>query len=76
LVSARTVIRQAEPLAKRTTLRVGGPADIYVEPASENDLATVVRTCADQQWSATLLWRGGQAQSRGNGGQAVWHCRL
>jgi hypothetical protein len=37
-VSAATVIRAREPLAKRTTLRVGGPADLYVEPASEADL--------------------------------------
>ena len=28
-------IRRDEPLARRTTLRVGGPADIQVEPASE-----------------------------------------
>ena len=33
-VSLETVIRRDEPLAKRTTLRVGGPADLYVEPAS------------------------------------------
>ena len=38
-VSPATVIRRDEPLAKHTTLRVGGPADVYVEPASEEDLA-------------------------------------
>ena len=31
-VSQTTVIRGSEPLAKHTTLRVGGPADLYVEP--------------------------------------------
>ncbi|MFO1512459.1 MAG: hypothetical protein U1F83_06020 [Verrucomicrobiota bacterium] len=36
-----------EPLAKRTTLRVGGPAEIYVEPASEADLAAVLKFCAN-----------------------------
>jgi UDP-N-acetylenolpyruvoylglucosamine reductase len=40
------VIRCDEPLAKRTTLRVGGPADVYVEPASEADLAAVLQLCA------------------------------
>ena len=40
-----TVIRRDEPLAKHTTLRVGGPADVYVEPASEEDLAGVVKCC-------------------------------
>ena len=41
-VSRATVIRRDEPLAKHTTLRVGGPADLYVEPASEQDLAAVL----------------------------------
>ena len=40
-VSAATVIRRDEPMAKHTTLRVGGPADVYVEPAQEADLAAV-----------------------------------
>ena len=42
-VSRNTVVRRDEPLAKHTTLRVGGPADVYVEPASEADLAGVVK---------------------------------
>ena len=33
-VSRTTVIRRDEPLAKHTTMRIGGPADVYVEPAS------------------------------------------
>ena len=33
-VSPATVIRRDEPMARHTTLRVGGPADVYVEPAS------------------------------------------
>ncbi len=44
-VSRATVIRRDEPLAKHTTLRVGGPADVYVEPANEEDLASVVKFC-------------------------------
>ena len=31
-VSVETVVRPDEPLARHTTLRVGGPADLYVEP--------------------------------------------
>src|ERR1051326_6323035 len=42
-LSPGTVLRQNEPLAKKTTLRVGGPADFYVEPASDADLATVIK---------------------------------
>ncbi|MDW8310424.1 MAG: hypothetical protein RMK20_13705, partial [Verrucomicrobiales bacterium] len=42
-VSPETRVLCDEPLARRTTLRVGGPADVYVEPASEADLAAVLR---------------------------------
>jgi UDP-N-acetylenolpyruvoylglucosamine reductase len=31
------MLRRNEPMAKHTTLRVGGPADVYVEPATEAD---------------------------------------
>ncbi|MGA2870844.1 MAG: hypothetical protein ABSF34_16995 [Verrucomicrobiota bacterium] len=34
-VSSATLIRRDEPMAKHTTLRVGGPADAYLEPATE-----------------------------------------
>jgi UDP-N-acetylenolpyruvoylglucosamine reductase len=58
LISPQTVIRHHEPLAKRTTLRVGGPADLYIEPASEADLAQSLKFCADQQIPVFLLGRG------------------
>ena len=32
-LSPESIVRRDEPLAKRTTLRVGGKADLYVEPA-------------------------------------------
>jgi len=57
-VSEATVIRCNEPLAKRTTLRVGGPADIYVEPVSDEDLASVMRFCADHRLAFFVLGRG------------------
>ena len=57
-VSADTIIRCAESLARRTTLRVGGPADLYVEPASTVDLSTVVGFCAEQGLPWLILGRG------------------
>ena len=38
----RSIVTQNEPLARRTTLRVGGPADVYIEPASEADLSSAI----------------------------------
>jgi UDP-N-acetylenolpyruvoylglucosamine reductase len=54
-VSRETLIRRDEPLAKRTTLRVGGPADLYVEPASEADLAAVLRWCGEHAMGFFVL---------------------
>jgi UDP-N-acetylenolpyruvoylglucosamine reductase len=53
-----TVLRQNEPLAKKTTLRVGGPADCYVEPASESDLAAVLNLCTQHGIRFVVLGRG------------------
>ena len=57
-VSHATLVRRDEPLAKRTTLRVGGPADLYVEPASEEDLAAVVKFCAGRKLPFFVLGPG------------------
>ncbi len=58
IVSRQTTVRCNELLAGRTTLRVGGPADLYVEPASESDLAQVVRFCAERSIPWFVLGRG------------------
>lgn len=57
-ISGNSVLRCNEPLAKRTTLRVGGPADFFVEPASETDLASVLRFCAEKEMPFFILGRG------------------
>jgi len=58
LLSEAAVVRSDEPLAKRTTLRVGGPADIYAEPVGEQDLATVLRFAAEHALPWFVLGRG------------------
>jgi UDP-N-acetylenolpyruvoylglucosamine reductase len=73
-VSPETVIRRNEPLARRTTLRVGGPADLYVEPASEADLAVVLAFCRDQQFPFFLLGRGSNLLVKDGGFRGVAIC--
>jgi UDP-N-acetylenolpyruvoylglucosamine reductase len=73
-VSTATLIRRDEPLAKRTTLRVGGPAEIYVEPASEADLAEVLAVCATRDVSFFLLGRGSNLLVRDGGIHGVVIC--
>ena len=57
-LSTPSVVRRDEPLAKRTTMRVGGQADYYVEPASEEDLSRALKFCAERKLKFTMLGRG------------------
>jgi len=73
-VSPATVIRRDEPMAKHTTLRVGGPAEVYVEPASEVDLATVIKFCDETGVKFFLLGRGSNLLVRDGGFRGVVIC--
>ena len=74
LVSSATVIRRDEPMAKHVTLRVGGPADVYVEPASEADLAAVLKFCGEHGAKFFILGRGSNLLVRDGGFRGVVIC--
>ncbi|MGA9452504.1 MAG: UDP-N-acetylmuramate dehydrogenase [Verrucomicrobiia bacterium] len=74
VVARATVIRRNEPLAKHTTLRVGGPADAYVEPASENDLAGVVKFCNGRDVPFFVIGRGSNLLVRDGGFRGIIIC--
>jgi UDP-N-acetylenolpyruvoylglucosamine reductase len=74
LVSPATVIRRDEPLAKHTTMRLGGPADVYVEPASEADLAGIVKFCVSRDVPFFILGRGSNLLVRDGGVRGVVIC--
>src|SRR5215469_15096929 len=73
-LSPGTVLRRDEPLAKRTTLRVGGPADVYVEPASEEDLAAILKFCGEHDLRFFVLGRGSNLLVRDGGFHGVVIC--
>ena len=73
-VSSATVIKQNEPMAKHTTLRVGGPADVYVEPASEADLAAILKFCHERGLNFFILGRGSNLVVRDGGFRGVVIC--
>lgn len=73
-LSPDTVLRLDEPLAKRTTLRVGGPADLYVEPAGEEELAAVLKFCAEHHLPFMLLGRGSNLLIKDGGIRGVVIC--
>ncbi len=74
LLSPRAVVRTGEPMARRTTLRVGGPADLYAEPADEADLLALVRFCADHALPWRVLGRGSNLLVRDGGVRGVVIC--
>jgi UDP-N-acetylenolpyruvoylglucosamine reductase len=73
-LSSAAIVRAAEPLARRTTLRVGGPADLYVEPASEPDLAETLRFASAQSLPVFVLGRGSNLLVRDGGVRGLVIC--
>ena len=70
-LSEASRVVENEPLAKRTTLGVGGPAEIFIEPASEADLALALRHCAANDLPVFVLGRGSNLLIRDGGIRGV-----
>jgi UDP-N-acetylenolpyruvoylglucosamine reductase len=70
-LSSETQVRENELLSRRTTLRVGGPADFYVEPASEPDLAAVLEWAQRHSLPWMMLGRGSNLLVRDGGIRGV-----
>jgi UDP-N-acetylenolpyruvoylglucosamine reductase len=73
-VSSATVIRRQEALARRTTLRVGGCADLYVEPSSEGELAATMAFCGEKKLPFFILGRGSNLLVKDGGFRGVVVC--
>lgn len=73
-LSEGSVFRRNERLAKKTTLRVGGRADCYIEPTCEQDLGIILRFCSDWNVPLTLLGRGSNLLIRDGGIRGIVVC--
>jgi len=51
-------IRQEEELLKHTSLKIGGSADIFLIPASGNDLITLLKSLTEEDIPYFILGRG------------------
>lgn len=51
-------VRLSVPLAPMMHLRIGGPADCFVEPFGEQDVALIVRTCSEHNLPMHMLGGG------------------
>ena len=64
-------VRLYEPLAKHTTLRVGGPADFWVEPRTEAAFAGLIRFCRSENIPLFVIGRGSNLLVRDGGIRGV-----
>lgn len=51
-------VRLAEPMARHTTFRIGGPADLYITCDTFADLAEALRACDEHEVPWTLVGKG------------------
>lgn len=64
-------IRLYEPLAKHTTLRVGGPAQFWVEPRNEQSFGELIRFCRRENLPLFVIGRGSNLLVRDGGIRGV-----
>jgi UDP-N-acetylenolpyruvoylglucosamine reductase len=62
-----SVLRRDEPLHKHTTMRIGGPAQLWFEPVDEDDLKTGLRFAHDRGIPVTFIGRGSNLLIRDGG---------
>jgi UDP-N-acetylenolpyruvoylglucosamine reductase len=67
LVAGQGDVRWYEPMQKHTTIRIGGPAQVWFEPDSETALAKVVKHCTEKKISLTVIGRGSNLLVRDGG---------
>lgn len=73
-LSTSAVVNPDHALAKRTTLRVGGRADLYVEPASESDLSATLIFAQERGIPVTPIGRGSNLLIRDGGIRGIVIC--
>jgi len=54
----RGAVRLDEPMSKHTTFRIGGPADVFVQPQDVEDLAAVMRLVREKGLPAKVIGNG------------------
>jgi len=71
IVGEKGDVRLYEPLSKHTTLRVGGPAQFWVEPRNENAFADLIRFCRQENLALFVIGRGSNLLVRDGGIRGV-----
>ncbi len=61
------IVRQAEPLAAYTWLKIGGPAAYFAEPRTVDELGKLVRRCREEELPVRLIGGGSNILVRDEG---------
>jgi UDP-N-acetylmuramate--L-alanine ligase/UDP-N-acetylenolpyruvoylglucosamine reductase len=64
-------VKLYEPLSKHTTLRVGGPAQFWVEPRNEKALSELIQFCRREKLPLFVIGRGSNLLVRDGGIRGV-----
>jgi UDP-N-acetylenolpyruvoylglucosamine reductase len=62
-----SILKRDEPLHKHTTMRIGGPAQLWFEPVDEDDLQLGLRFAHDRGIPVTFIGRGSNLLVRDGG---------
>lgn len=63
------IVRENEPLAAHTSLKLGGSAQYFAEPTSTDELVALVQRCAEEQIPVRLIGGGSNLLVRSEGVQ-------
>ena len=67
LLKAESTLKRDEPLHKHTTLRIGGPGQLWFEPIDEEDLTIGLRFAHERGIPVTFIGRGSNLLIRDGG---------
>lgn len=74
LGEADAPIKLYEPMRRHTTLKVGGPAQFWIEPSTEAGLARLVKYCCDSGMPLRIVGRGSNLLIRDGGIPGIVAC--
>lgn len=74
LDEADGVVKMYEPMRRHTTMKVGGPAQFWVEPSTVAGLARITKHCADTGLPLRVVGRGSNLLVRDGGIAGVVMC--
>ncbi len=70
-VVPKSALHMHEPMSRHTTFAIGGPADLYIEPETEAELAAVLRLAKAEKVPLTIIGGGSNILVRDGGIRGV-----